>query len=182
MLNKDFVEGLNEYVKKNYDPKDLEIQKTIDYYSTEGIISRKQNNDYRIYIPVDSGPLAKKIESNKITTTWQRTVFNIIDEKEYNDPDVYKRAFISKQTFSKIRSDVNYQPARLTAIQMCFGLRLSLEESIDLLEKAGYAFANSNVADLIFKYFLEEKNYSLVSLNDMLYKYDCETIPDIYYN
>ncbi|MGM9808773.1 MAG: hypothetical protein ACI31I_03515 [Bacilli bacterium] len=102
------------------------------------------------------------------TDSWQKTVFKIIDRKNFKDPDVYKRASISKQTFSKIRSDENYQPTKDTAIQMCLGLKLNLDDSLDLLAKAGYTLSLSIERDLVIRYCIEESIYNVFNINLIL--------------
>ncbi len=102
--------------------------------------------------------------------TWQKEVFKIIVKKNYLDTDVYKRGYISRQTFSKIRSDVFYQPTKDTAIEMCIGLCLNLEESILLLKKAGFALSESIKRDVIIKYFISEQIYDLDTINKVLYE------------
>lgn len=111
-------------------------------------------------------------EYNVNASTFQEEVFKLIDKNNYNDADVYKRAFISKQTFSKIRKDRLYHPDKDTAIKICLGLKLSLNEAISLLEKAGYTLSFSIKRDLVFRYFLLNKEYDVLILNETLYKLD----------
>ena len=106
--------------------------------------------------------------------TWSTTVFSIIDEKYYKDSEVYKRAGISKQTFSKIRKDPDYRPKRDTAIQMCIGLKLSLVETNELLLRAGFGLSNSNKRDLVVKFFIEKEIYNIRELNYVLYDLSLE--------
>lgn len=106
------------------------------------------------------------------TSTFQEEVFKLIDKNNYNDAEVYKRAFISKQTFSKIRKDSFYHPDKDTAIKICLGLKLSLNDAIKLLEKAGYTLSFSIKRDLVFRYFLLNKEYDILILNETLYKLD----------
>lgn len=113
----------------------------------------------------------------QLKDTWQQSLFNHIDKKEYNDPEVYKRASISKQTFSKIRSDEHYQPNKDTAIQLCIGLKLNLDETIDLLAKAGFTLSQSIKRDLVIKYFIEEQIYDIEELNMVLHFFKMKLFP-----
>ena len=105
-----------------------------------------------------------------IHSSWSTNVLSTIDQKGYKDSEVYKNAGISKQTFSKIRSNENYQPSRDTALQMCIGLKLNIDQAIDLLAKAGFTLSHSSKRDLVVKYFIEKEIYSMDELNDILYE------------
>ena len=112
--------------------------------------------------------------SDYLVPTWCSEVFWIIDENEYKDSEVYKRAGISKQTFSKLRQNINYEPKRDTAIQMCFGLMLNLDDALDLLKRAGYTLSFSSKRDLVVRYFLEHRLYDMGELNSVLYEMKLE--------
>lgn len=101
--------------------------------------------------------------------TWSITIFSIIDEKHLKDSEVYKRAGISKQTFSKIRKDPDYHPKRDTAIQICIGLELNLEDSNELLSRAGFGLSKSVKRDLVISFFIERKIYNIREINYALY-------------
>lgn len=107
-----------------------------------------------------------------IDVSFQQTMFNYIDEKQLDEVEVYNRAHIDRRLFSKIRSDANFRPSRKTAISLCFGLMLNLDETLDLLERAGYTLSHSSKADLIIEYFIEESKYDLMLINQILNDYN----------
>lgn len=88
-----------------------------------------------------------------------------IDQKGLEDATVYKKAMIDRRHFSKIRSNLNYQPIKSTVMALILALELSLDKAIDFLNSAGYSFTNSNEADLIIKYCIENKIYLLNEVN-----------------
>ena len=85
---------------------------------------------------------------------------------------VYKRANISKQHFSKIINDPDARPTKPTAIALALALELSLEDTRDLIGRAGYALTGSSTFDLIIQYFIERKQYNVVEINIALYEFD----------
>lgn len=107
-----------------------------------------------------------------LNDTFSQTIFYHIDSKNLNEVDVYTNAHIDRRLFSKIRSNSDFKPSKKTAIALCFGLKLNLDEALDLLEKAGYTLSHSSKADLIVEYFLMKEEYDLTILNQVLVEYD----------
>ena len=100
------------------------------------------------------------------------TLLKLIDKTGKKDAEIYKKANISKQHFSKIRNNPNYKPTKPTAIALALALELSLEDTKDLIGRAGYALTNSSKFDLIIRYFIEQGNYNVVEINIALYEFD----------
>ena len=100
------------------------------------------------------------------------TLLKLIDQSGKKDAEIYKRANLSKQHFSKIRNNPYYKPSKPTAIALALALELDLEKTKDLIGRAGYALTNSSKFDLIIRYFIEQGNYNVVEINIALYEFD----------
>ena len=100
------------------------------------------------------------------------TLLKLIDKTGKKDSEIYKRANLSKQHFSKIRNNPDYKPTKPTAIALALALELSLEDTKDLIGRAGYALTNSSKFDLIIQFFIQQKNYNVVEINIALYEFD----------
>jgi O-acetyl-ADP-ribose deacetylase (regulator of RNase III)/transcriptional regulator with XRE-family HTH domain len=98
-------------------------------------------------------------------------LFRLIDEKGYTDPEVYKAANVTRQTFNKIKNKENYTPTKETIISLGMALKLNYDELIDLLKSAGYALSNNNKFDLIVRYYFENEIYDLYEMDSAIYYY-----------
>ena len=108
--------------------------------------------------------------------TFQEYLFMLIDRKGLSDPDVYKKANIDRKHFSKIRSNVDYQPSKKTALALALALELNLDETNDLLLRAGLALSPSIMFDKIIRHCIQTKNYNIYDINCILFNYDQPTL------
>ena len=100
------------------------------------------------------------------------TLLNLIDKSGKKDSEIYKKALLSKQHFSKIRNNPHYKPTKATAISLALALELDLDTTRDLISRAGYTLTNSSKFDLIIRYFIEQGLYNVVEINCVLFEYD----------
>ena len=103
---------------------------------------------------------------------FSETLLKLIDQTGKKDSEIYGRANVSRQHFSKIRNNPGYKPTKATAIAFAIALELDLEQTRDLIGRAGYALTNSSTFDLIIRYFIEHKQFNVIEINIALYEFD----------
>ena len=109
---------------------------------------------------------------DQIDEPFSTTLLALIDRKGLSDTDVYKRANMSRQLFSRIRSDADYRPAKKTVLALAIAMELPLNEMRDLLCRAGFALSRASKRDVIVEYFVTNGIYDLFAINEALYEFD----------
>ena len=115
----------------------------------------------------DLDQLLRSLDESFVTT-----LLHLIDARSMSDAEVYRRAGLSRQLFSKIRSDEHYRPKKHTAIALALALKLDLGQTQDLIGRAGYTLTNASKFDLVIKWFIGRRNWDLRVINDALYRLD----------
>lgn len=103
-----------------------------------------------------------------LSDTFSQYLMYLIEEKSLKNAEVWKRAIIDKKIFSKIKNNPDYHPQKMTALCLCVGAKLNLDETKDLLARAGYALSPCDKTDIIFSYFIENKIYDMIELDIQL--------------
>ena len=111
--------------------------------------------------------LVKELEQ-----TFSEALLTLIDARGLTDPQVYKKANIDRKLFSKIRNNREYRPSKSTALALSIALELNLDETKDLIGRAGYALTHSSKFDIIVEYFILQENYNIFELNEVLFAFD----------
>ena len=100
------------------------------------------------------------------------TLLKLIDKTGKKDSEIYNKANVSRQHFSKIRNNPEYRPTKQTALAFAIALELNIEETQDLIGRAGYTLTNSSKFDVIIRFFIESKNYNMMDINTTLFEFD----------
>ena len=105
------------------------------------------------------------------SSSFSELLFSYIDSSGLTDAEVYKKVFIDRKLFSKIRCNENYIPKKENIIKLGLSLSLNKEKMNKLLSSAGYSLSTTNDFDLIISFCIENNIYDINFVNDYLYTF-----------
>lgn len=158
----------DKYSEEHYPSEEEKQRARINAPSTRTYEPEKDERKF-FCITIGKEELLKHIENPDFS--FSEKLFQLIDERGMTDPEVYMRANVSKQVFSKIRRS-GYHPKKNTILALAVALKLSLEETNDLLSYAGYTLSRCDKGDLIVSYYIEHKIFDVDEINVMLLEFD----------
>ena len=141
-------------------PREVRVERDVCCESKESYVFQ---NDYDAFVELKESALKERMKH--LTDTFQEYMMYLIEFKNLSNVDVYKRAFLNKKLFSKIKQNPDYHPDKGTALRLCVGLMLNLDETKDLLARAGYALSPCDKRDIIFSYFIEYGIYDMIEID-----------------
>lgn len=167
---------IKEYISEN----EIRKPKASSIYGNRKLNRLEQFETFSI-LPeetIETVPMGNDIDTmiRHKEETFQEYLFRLIDRKGFEDTEVYKKANIDRKHFSKIRSNVNYNPSKRTAVAFAIALGLNLDETKDLLLRAGIALSHSNIFDIIIEYCITHHITDIHEINCILFKYDQPTL------
>lgn len=164
LISEKLFADISAYIDDNYARTALRCERS------RRVLAESSACDYA----VPSYPKSLSLEDivNDIDESFSQMLLRKIDEKGMTDAECYKKANIDRKLFSKIRGNIHYKPSKPTALSFAIALELDLNETKDMLMKAGYALSHSNKFDIIVEYFIVNGIYDIFKINEALYAFD----------
>lgn len=156
-----------KYIVKNFVDEEINQLRTEFKSSTLETPKKVYKEHSKSYI--DTAPTLVNIKEN-----FADRLAKIMYDNNLRNKDVYYHANIDKKLFSKIYS--GNHPSKKTAILITLALKLNLDDSLDLLGRAGYTLSPSIKEDLVVKWHIENNLHSVYDVSETLLNMNLKSI------
>lgn len=178
------------YLYTDLDINPVKLNRELDSYLNEQYLIHQQNRKMevqqeksvisgvdmlRLY-STNSMVVAESKNSYFDDDTFYERLNRLIDAKEYSDSRVSKRANLLLKDYLSIMDDENFKPRMHTTLAFAISLKLTMEQTNDLLKRAGYSFNKKSKLYFLFDYFYKNDCYNIHLINLYLFAYHFKTL------
>ena len=191
----DFFNSLSSYIEDTYEPsrdlvsgEEAEEQFRLESFEEayaaeraammcETVAAPKLNASERSLIrDLLDKPTQPNLDKVLLDESFDRMLNRLIQENDTKIADLIDQVGISRPGLSKLRNGQNC-PTKLTVFAIAIFFRLSIDDTKDLLMKAGYAINPSSMQDVIVSGLIREGIYDRYRIDDLLYALDLQPLP-----
>ena len=141
-----------------------------DAVSTYGAALVDEAMDMVCAMPKEADRSLDDVVKN-LDKSFMELVFSFADKKGMTDVEVQKKANLDRKAFSKLKCGTTKNPSKGTALALAVALELSLDDTKDLLSRAGLALSPCSKQDVIVQYFIEREAYDIYEINVALFEH-----------
>ena len=161
-------------------PEDIENSSAIEDVKEEPClhavrVSKKEKPNTQVYFQI-SYPKVPVKDDFKVEETFREMLLRLMNEKDMTAPEIYTKACIDRKLFSKIQSSDDYQPRKYTVVRLALALDLSLDETNEFMNNAGFALSHGKIKDLVIAYCIRNNMKSVSAVNGILEEWGLTTI------
>lgn len=152
---------LEAFIERHYHPEEVMMM------DARGKIEA----EYDAYEDSEDRPFNRDLKNAFIKPTQDTftvLLLKLIDQARLKDSEVYTIAGISRQHFSKMRSDPEYQPKKETVLKLTIALKLRWDAAQKLADSAGYSISEASLYDCVIKFCLLNKIYEPLIIDQFL--------------
>ena len=95
-------------------------------------------------------------------------------EKRIDEAELYKQGNFNRSVLTDIRNmkhdTKGYLPKKDILLRICLVLHLNHDETLEILNLAGYTLSDEYPADKIVSYAITEKYYDITNIDDAIFR------------
>ena len=168
-LSSELYGDIDAYINDNY----VEEKVKKEYCGSASWLG-SQAEDFAIMSPRPArykraGSLEDAVKN--LDKTFMELVFSFADDRGLTDVEMQKRANLDRKAFSKLKCGTTKNPSKSTALALAIALELNLDDTKDLLSRAGLALSPCSKQDIIVQYFIEREAFDIYAINIALFEH-----------
>ena len=177
-LSNELYGDIDSYINERYvEEKNLEEYPSRKRSRRESSLDQccqEYRDEYREIVPEFTCSSSRSLDEviGNLEKTFMEMVFTYADQKNITDAEIWRRANLDKRAFSKLKCGKTKNPSKTTALALAIALELNLDDTKDLLSRAGLALSRCSKQDLIVQYFIEHKVFDVLEINTVLFDHN----------
>lgn len=175
-LSSELFAIVNQYIADLYIPDlcvpdyDYEVKSDMVPFLAEPIV----DND--LIKKLIEKPTQANLDKIPVDESFPEMLTRLLKERKLPHSAVQDEIGISTPGFWKILNGKS-NPSKMTVFGIAIALELSIEETKEMLMKAGYAINQSSLQDIIVSGLIQSKIYDRNIIDDLLYSLDLQPLP-----
>ena len=188
-----FFDRLSDYVNEMYTPQQPEAI-WMDIIAEKRRKSRERAARYReseypavmhevsesispdLLKDLIDNPTQKNLDKVELDENFAQMLNRLIEERGTKTKDILDELGITAAALSKLRNGQN-NPAKLTVFALAIFFELSIEETKEMLMKAGYAVNPSSIQDVILAGLIKDGIYDRGTIDELMEDLDLVALP-----
>ena len=142
----------------------------------EAKVKPEDKKEPHVTVFYQMGPAIPDKDDFIVDETFREMLLRLMNERDMSAPEVYTQACMDRKLFSKILSSDDYQPRKYTVVRLALALDLSLDETNEFMNNAGFALSHGKLKDLVIEYCIKHHMKSVNSVNEILEEWGLTSI------
>lgn len=139
------------------------------------LLDEKTHTDLKSYIITQ---FDTKIQDDPVSTNdeFVKKIKEYASQKGFSNSELLRNSNLRKEDFDNLFEDNSFIPSKGLALSFAIGLKLTEEETFDLLSSLGYKTCKNSVIALVSLFFIKKGIYDIYSINRALFNYEAKPL------
>ncbi len=174
-LSSELFTTVSQYIKDLYIPNSYDLEDDYEVESNK-VLCSPEPIDANLIKKLIEKPTQANLDKIPVDESFAEMLTRLLKERKLPHSAVQDEIGMSTPGFWKILNGKS-NPSKMTVFGIAIALELSIEETKEMLMKAGYAINQSSLQDIIVSGLIQSKIYDRNTIDDLLYSLDLQPLP-----